>query len=54
MVFRDDGVGRIVVGDPAAGFAGNRALDPGVDVGVGRGMVFRRDSRAVDIGRVES
>ena len=54
VVFRDDGVGRIVVGDPAAGFVGNRALDPGVDVGVGRGMVFRRDNSAVDVGRVES
>ena len=53
VVFRDDGVGRIVVGDPAAGFVGNRALDPG-DVGVGRGMVLRRDNSAVDFGRVES
>ena len=54
VVFRDDGVGRIIVGDPAAGFVGNRALDPGVDVGVGRGMVLRRDNSAVDVGRVES
>jgi hypothetical protein len=43
VVFRDDGVGRIVLGDPAAGYVGNRALDPGVYVGVGRGMVFKRD-----------
>ena len=54
VVFRDDGAGRIVVGDPAVGFVGNRALDPGVDVGVGRGMVFRRNNSAVDVGRVES
>ena len=54
VIFRDDGVGRIVVGDPAAGFVGNRALDPGVDFGVGRGMVLRRDESTVDVGRVQS
>ena len=54
VVFGDDGVGRIVVGDPAAGFVGNRALDPGVDVWIGRCMVFRRDNGAVDVGRVQS
>jgi hypothetical protein len=54
VVFRDDGVGCIVVGDPAVGLVGNQALDPGVDVGVGRGMVYRRDNSAVDFGRVDS
>ena len=49
VVFRDDGIGHIVVGDPVVG---NRALNPRVDVEVGSGMVFWRDNCAVDVGRV--
>ena len=52
VVFRDDGIVCIVVGDPATGFVWNRALDPGMGVGVGSGMVFRRDNSAINVGGV--